>query len=801
MTKRILAVVMALVLSLSLLSVNVFAAFDAKLDYDSSAKKLTLTWTAESGAASYTAVIYNSSNSVVKQTTVNSTGTLSLEYANPAGGSYYAKVTAYSGNNGTGREISNNLTGDKYVPSTSTSGGVTVTGDTSGKVTVSFTGRSGVVNYYMTYTYIKDNKTTNGSKALSSNTTKFEDTLDVSYADLRSISIYIGTADDHDSAAAFSWSNTGSTQSGGTGNVNLSGNTLYWSPAATGYYTGYYVINGTRYNLFNTTSNYNYTNATTADVTNIINYCKTYNVASVTFEIYVYGTNTLIGTYTYSIYNTPSYGYGIYVVPNANGTVDVSWASYSNATAYYVEYTVNGTTKGETIINTNYSFSYYRGYPASVIVYAASGSQLIATIGQASIDASGRVTYSGQQTTPSNPSAPSTSGNVVTGYNCYMTVGATSSTLQFTTNIPGPYSVLVVPVGESARSPETINTSIFTVPFGADKSFIVYVFSISTNERVAEASWTSTNTNPTNAKTEVKGLTVAQKGSGTTISWNAVSGASTYDVELASLGASSVINTYYTKNTSYDLTNFGKNNSFEVYVWAWVNSRRVAVGSFVHVAGDDYPAADDKKEDDKKTEETKPADTTPAYVTNFKGAVGTSGSITLSWDAASGKPTYEIYYKKTGTTTWKKLYSTTARSLKVNKLTNGTSYDFKVMANGNDSGVLSMTIGTTSSTKTAPDPGETTSNIPSIIATSGGNDTLTVSWNAVKNGTTYRVYIAEDGTTTYKTKTSAWSTSGTSLTLTGLEAGTYKVRIKASTDNGKTWTNLSDCDYRTVTVK
>lgn len=801
MTKRILAIIMALVMSFSILSVVASAATawgTPTLTYDPSKKTMTITWGAHEDATGYTVTLYRDGTSVGTRSVAKTATSLEVVYNNiTAGGVYKARVEATRSSDTSLIADSNSIT----VPSTSTSGNVSVT-STSNGAKVEWAEVKDSVRYVVDYTYYDESSKsvkTASSIEVSATSTSY-DITGVTYANLRTVTVsYVDASFNKRAIATVNVTNGGG--SVGTGSVNLVGNTLYWSATGTGYYTGNYVINGSRYNLFNTASNYNYTNNTTADVTNIINYCKTYNIASVTFEIYVYGTTNLVGTYTYSVTNNPSYIYGIYVVPNTNGTVDVSWSSYTNATAYYVQYTVNGTTKGETVTTTSYSFV-RNGSAADVIVYAVNGNQIIGTVGQASIAANGTVTGNGQtsSSTPTTPGTPGTTGNVVTGYNCYLTVGTTSSTLQFTTNVVGPYSVLVVPVGEAARTPETINATTITIPYGSNTSFVVYVFSIATNERVAEASWTA-KTTPANAKTEVKNLTATLKNSSTTtLSWTAVSGASVYDVEYAPLGSSAYF-TESTRNTTFDLVNYGKNVSFEAYVYAWVNSRRVFVGSVTHVAGDDYPAADDKKEDDKKTEETKPADTTPAYVTNFKGTVGTSGSITLSWNAASGKPTYEIYYKKTGTTTWKKLYSTTARSLKVNKLTNGTSYDFKVMANGNDSGVLSMTIGTTSSTKTAPDPGETTSNIPSIIATSGGNGTLTVSWNAVKNGTTYRVYIAEDGTTTYKTKTSAWSTSGTSLTLTGLEAGTYKVRIKASTDNGKTWTNLSDCDYRTVTVK
>lgn len=94
MTKRILAVVMAVILCMSVLSVNVFAAnFSAKATVEGST--VTVSWDTVSGATSYTVTLY--AGTTVNTTRSNLTGN-SQTFTNLAGGSYYAYVQAYNGN-------------------------------------------------------------------------------------------------------------------------------------------------------------------------------------------------------------------------------------------------------------------------------------------------------------------------------------------------------------------------------------------------------------------------------------------------------------------------------------------------------------------------------------------------------------------------------------------------------------------------------------------------------------------------------------------------------------------------------
>ena len=781
MTKRILAVVMALVLSLSMLSVNVFAA-DLTASISLSGTTVTVTVGAQDGATSYVVNLYKDGSNAVYQTR-SLTAAGSVQFANLPSGSYSARVTA----NDAKGVLKTVDTSSVSIPNSGTTASGTITySGTTGTIDVSWTAVSGTgVVYEITANYRNTNGTTGSLRNTADGTTSTKFALGDATLTSISITYTVGTG----ARQTYGTVNVNAGGTGGnptTGRVNISGTTLYWDNNGTSYayITAYSPTAGNLLNRYNAgvTTNYNFASL-----------AARYSTIYFTVENYYNGVWSTIGTATYNANSNTGYG-SFYVTVSYNGTATVNWASYTGATGYLIQVTGTSTSSYNTSGNT-YTIPYTYGTATTVTVYATYGNSIIGTIGTATIDAYGNVTYNGGSYQGGyNQGA---GANTVTGNNCYLVVGPTSSTLTWYGNYGTYCTVLYTVNGVTSQAQAYNNTA--TIPVGASTSFTVMV--ISNQQLIASASYTATTaTTPGSSanKTTITNLTLTAKSSSTTtVSWEKVPGATMYEVDYVRMGAN-VVEPIYTTANSVDIP-FGKASAFEVYVYAYINGRVTTVGSAIHLAGDEYET---KKEETKPNNpETKPAETKPAYVTNFKGTVGTSGSITLSWSAASGSPTYEIYYKKTSASTWKKVYSTTSRSLKINKLTNGTSYDFKVVANGRDSGILTMTIGTTSSTKTAADPGSSsTSATPSISSISGGKGTITLSWNAVSGANLYRVYIAEDGSTTYKTKTTSWSTNGTSITLSGVNAGTYKVRIKVSTDNGKTWTSLADCDYRTVTV-
>ena len=813
MTKRILAAVLAAVMCLSLLTVNVFAAATNPSITKSGDTGVTVTWTGMAGASYYTVQLLRDNAAYGSAQRVLATATLSYSASNLSGGTYTAVVSTY---NAGGILLDTSTTSASVViPISGGTGNNTITvSGTTGTVKISWNPVSGGTNYEVTYTYTLNGTTYTGLSTPESGKTEVNPVIPTGGV---LVSVTITYLPGTGTRTTYGTLNLTGTSTGGasSGNIGLTNGVLSWQSAGVGaYYYVYYYVNGQRGTLTSTPITNTYLN-----VSSVIQRYGAY-AYNLYFQVYTYG-NTSVPYATY-YYNSGSSGnvnnaYGIYVSIASTTTLNVSWntASNTNVTHYLVTVAINNGSvvvdRKDQITANGVSMSFRYGYENTVIVQACSGSQILYTVGTATVSPTGQVTYTGGSTT-GNTQYPGTWGNTVYGVNCTITINsASNSTVNWTASDSGPFWVLVSPVNGQYQEIGPIYNNYCTIPYGSSASFGVVVFSRATNQRIGWASYTSTTSTNTNSadyakiKSSVTNLTVAEKStSSITISWEPVAGASTYEVEYAPLLSTAYQTAENIRTTSYTL-NYGKKDDFEAYVWAWVSGVRKSVGSIVHKANDEFPKEEEKKPDSSSGATTKPA--TPqlsAYVTGFKGTVGVSGAVTLAWNAASGNPSYEVWYKKSSASTWKKLYTTSGRSLKVTKLTDGTSYDFKVVANGRDSGILTITPGTSASTKTAPNPagsGESNATVPSITSVSGGTGTITVSWEGIQNGNLYRVYIAEGDSTQYRTKTTSWSTSETTKTISGLSAGTYKVRIKASTDGGKTWTSLGDCTARSVTVR
>lgn len=816
MAKRILAIVMALALSLTLLSAEMFAASSASPSLNYSDGTLTGQWNEVDDATKYVATIYNSKDQRVGQSktvTVKEDTTSDdyrITYKTNVGGNYYLQVAVYKDTKLLATENSAN----RFVPSSSTSSSgvkITVTGSESDSTTVTWTGKSGVTKYYIEWTYTKEGetKTYTGNAEVtgsgSGDAKNFSYPVGVSYERLKTVKIYQGSTSDHESTTAGSWTNSG-TSSGGSssqsnyvvsdGLVSANGTVLTWSSysssiPASAYSIGYYYtsMNGqsTREATVAANSTYTY------NVSSILSQFLTnygYYGGTVTFTVYVSGSPIGSATYDLSYYAGygSGYGYGsaILVTLTGYGTATVTW----NAAAGAYSYAVVCNSQSQPVYGNTATVSFTYGSPAQITVYALNANgQISGIVGTAMISANGTVSY-GNTTNLGG----SVNGTTVNGNNCTLVVGSSSTSVSWNASYGAAYyTVVYLPQGGNARATSVYGTST-TIPVGSSESFDVTI--IYNSSVIGSASYTAVSSNVTSSSTT--NLTLTAKSSNyTTVSWSPVSGATFYQIDYYRTGANTN-ETTYTTATNVDVP-FGKNVNWTVVVYAALSSGRMqTVGTATHKAGDDFPST-------STTTPTNPGSTTSSqYVTGLKGTTGNK-KITLSWNAASGASSYEVWYKRSSNSSWKKLGSTSKRSVNVTDLLNGTSYDFKIVANGKDSGVLTITPSTgASTTKTAPDPTgagttTTTTTVPVITSIEGGTASFTVKWNGITNGTEYQVWVANGNSNEYSRKATV---TATSATITGLSAGTYKVRIKGTTNGTyKTLKEGGGSDYVTVTVK
>ncbi len=465
----------------------------------------------------------------------------------------------------------------------------------------------------------------------------------------------------------------------------------------------------------------------------------------------------------------------------------VSWPSVSGATGYIVTYKSSSASysSNQFVSSTSFTVPYGSSETWTVTVQALYGNQTI-TVGSATVTPSG-ITQGGS----------TSSSNTTQGNNCTVTSYDNYAVLSWSGTGRAPYTVIYYLNGNTTNG-QMISTNSTSIQLNISRSYsYVAIVLDSQNRQVAYVSVkgsTSTGGGSTSGditKTEIVNLTATPKnGWQTTISWNRRSDAVAYIVMYGLLGATASEDTQVIA-TSVDIP-FSSSIGYQVYVYALTSTGRTyEVGHIYNVPGSTGSTDND---DDVKD-----------YPTNFKATSGNE-KITLSWDAADGASSYTIYYRRATSSKWLRAGTISRTAINITGLTNGVDYEFKVTANGNDSGIVEIApSATTSTTVIARDPADdnddvTVSDEISLISvTSTSRGTITATWTPVSGATSYRVYVAEGASSTYRNK---GTFTGTTAVISGLNSGkTYKVRVLKLPVEGDTATALAACDYMQVTVR
>ena len=213
-----------------------------------------------------------------------------------------------------------------------------------------------------------------------------------------------------------------------------------------------------------------------------------------------------------------------------------------------------------------------------------------------------------------------------------------------------------------------------------------------------------------------------------TVSWSAVSGATSYEVLFNN-------QTHTTTTTKVTISGLSANTSYYYQVRA------------KNAGGTGYYSAQ---------QTIKTLEIAPGVPTNVR-ATATSNSITLQWDKVTGAASYDV---RVGST----VYNVTGTTKTITGLLANTSYSCQVRAK-NTGGMSAYT--TALNVKTLVNPPATPMNVRATTTT----DSITISWNLVGNATGYEVRLGN----------LIYIASGTPKVITGLEPGTeyhYSVRAK-----------------------
>ena len=244
-----------------------------------------------------------------------------------------------------------------------------------------------------------------------------------------------------------------------------------------------------------------------------------------------------------------------------------------------------------------------------------------------------------------------------------------------------------------------------------------------------------------------------------TISWTALTGAGTYDVDYKVASDINWINAATnTTSTSINLTGLSQTTLYDWKVRA--NCSNGLTGSYT------------------QQQFTTPIPTC-GLISGLTNSAITSVSATLNWSAMIGSGNYDLEYKQANDLIWINLATaTTSTSFNLNGLLANTLYDWKVRANCLN-GLTGEFTQAQFTTSLQPFCGDVTGLVSSPIYST----TTTINWSALSGAGSYTVdYKIASSTTWINTGSSITSTS---ITLTGLTPSTlYDWRISANCTNG-----------------
>ncbi len=239
-----------------------------------------------------------------------------------------------------------------------------------------------------------------------------------------------------------------------------------------------------------------------------------------------------------------------------------------------------------------------------------------------------------------------------------------------------------------------------------------------------------------------------------TVSWTAVGGANSYDVDYK-LNSSSTWTNAATATTATSVSLAGLTAS-SLYDW------RVRANCTSSSGG--YAQAQFT---------TTAACATPG---GLSSSAISNTTATVSWTAVSSALSYDVDYKTTASSTWTNAATaTTATSVNLNGLTQATAYDWRVRATcSSGSGSYAQAAFTTTSPCNNP-TGLSSSAITSSSAA--------VSWTAVSGASNYTVDYKLNASSTWTTAAAA--TTATSVSLSGLTASSlYDWRVRTNCSSG-----------------
>lgn len=729
MTKRIFAFVLALVLSMSLFAVDVFAA-DFAVTATVNGKAITATWNSVAGATEYHASLFK--DGVKVGTTVKDITALSYTFNVTEAGTYTVKACP----------IKDDAPVTGYSAATSNAVTVTETGSgawTSNGMLYWETMGEGKYDIYFVNSY--GNAMTNGTyKNVSGNQ------FNLSYAPAGAYGVVVYVAGK--TTLEYQVGRVVLTAAGSSsGSVTVSGSYLVWTSSNTGTFTV----------KFYSSANALITTYQTANKNFPLNYAPSNAV-----RVEVYLGSTLIGSCYLNGSSTSTLNASVYLISRTSTTATIGWQNL-NSKQYYVKYT-GRSGSSVTLLADN---------SATSITIPADNAETV----QIEITAVDGI-YRGQKLTatltPNGMANANTSVSTNTG-NLYVTKSANGYTVSWTATgtlyqvaykktTDATYTTLNAQTNNSVLVPYTEKDS-WTISVAGYVNGVWTVIGTYT----ANASSTSTTTGTTT--TTGNGCTVVSSSTSSTVTWAGQIGI-TYTVVYSADGQTA--RSLTTQNSSITLP-IGNKNGFTVFVLA---NNQIIASAEVKKATSSSSSSNDDTTVEAEDEEVAYDTVTGLWAETLGDSV-----VKLSWNAVEDADTYKVYYRKAGTTKWSggsKGFVVSKTSLKI-KFKNSNAYEFKVVAGKEESTVVAIkpaaAKGTVAWAMNPESDADFETNLAAVVK-DADNGKITFTWDEAKGGK-YKVYYRKAGTTSWKLIANRTTESITITFKSSNIDKTYEIKVVA----------------------
>jgi len=249
------------------------------------------------------------------------------------------------------------------------------------------------------------------------------------------------------------------------------------------------------------------------------------------------------------------------------------------------------------------------------------------------------------------------------------------------------------------------------------------------------------------------------------VTWNSVNNANRYyvycDNEL--LG--------YTTNTYYDYDNASTTSKqYKVYAGAYWGTYSALRGDHSSYSGSDYG---------------KKLDCSCDTPTGLTATNITSSSAYIDWGYVSGSISYDLYFRKSGTSAWSDRHPSSS-NYSLTGLECSTTYEYQVRTNCGSGNYSSWVAGSDFTTSAC------SCNDPSSLSVSSITDNSAyLDWGLVSGNSGYEVRYKPTTSSTWTNRTSNTS----SYTASGLDCGTtydWQVRTYCGGSNYSSWVAGSD---------